>query len=87
MSTRTEKGQYILLIRRRAYPLQANRFPLKTRLRVFSEYRIEQMKERRKGEEYKIKVKMFKALKKAAKVKEECEVLLKGREKNAGSGD
>ena len=52
-----------------------------------SEYRIEQMEERRKSEEYQIKVKMFKALKKAAKVKEECEMLLKGREKNVGSGD
>ena len=47
-----------------------------------SEYRIEQMEERRKSEEYQIKVKMFKALKKAAKVKEECEILLKGIKDN-----
>lgn len=47
-----------------------------------SECRIEQMEEKRKSEEYQIKVKMFKALKKAAKVKEECEILLKGIKDN-----
>ena len=47
-----------------------------------TEYRIEVLAERRKTEEYQIKSKMFKALKKAAKVKEECEIMLKGIKKN-----
>lgn len=51
-----------------------------------SEYRIKQLEERRKSEEYQIKVKMFKALKKAAKVKEECEMLLKGIKENCPNG-
>lgn len=47
-----------------------------------TEYRIEDLAERRKTEEYQIKAKMFKAFKKAAKVKEECEIMLKGIKKN-----
>lgn len=43
-----------------------------------TEYRIEDLAERRKTEEYQIKAKMFKEFKKAAKVKEECEIMLKG---------
>ena len=51
-------------------------------VRYITEYRIEDLAERRKTEEYQIKAKMFKAFKKAAKVKEECEIMLKGIKKN-----
>lgn len=47
-----------------------------------SKYRIKQMEEIRKSEKYQIKIKMYKALKKAAKVKEECEIMLKEIKEN-----
>lgn len=43
---------------------------------------IEEFAEKRKTKEYQVKVKMFEALKNAAKVKEECEIMLKGMEKD-----
>ena len=46
-----------------------------------TEFRIEDLARRKQSEEYRVKVKIFKALKKAAKIKEECEAILKGLEK------
>lgn len=43
---------------------------------------IEEFAERRKTEKYQVQMKMFEALKKAAKVIEECKIMLKGMENN-----